>query len=353
MEKKILRQAIEAFKENFSFQVEIVDIQHDDADLGADAEIRMTIQNRELTFHAQITPTVNRPVIGILMQHKDDFSQARLLVSHYINPVMAEKLKDNDINFIDTAGNAYINAGPVFIFVKGNKAEKSPAALSRGKAFTRSGLKMIYALLCDKNLLNRPYREIASASGIALGTVGQVIDNLKELGFIIDLGTRGRKLTNNAGLFNRWCQDYTEKLKPKLLLGRFEGSDDFWRSGRLEPDQGQWGGEVAAFKLTGYLKPQTVVLYAKEEKLREILLQNRLKKTENGNIEIYKEFWSIDGMQDKPFVHPFIIYADLLEINNQRTIETAKVIYDEHIAGYFRKSQLRARKSDFGNSKSS
>jgi hypothetical protein len=230
--------------------------------------------------------------------------------------------------------------------VDGDRCDTLPAEL-------RSGLKMIYALLCDKNLLNRPYREIASASGIALGTVGQVIDNLKELGFIIDLGTRGRKLTNNDGLFNRWCQDYTEKLKPKLLLGRFEGPDDSWQSGRLEPDQGQWGGEVAAFKLTGYLKPQTVVLYAKEEKLREILLQNRLKKTENGNIEIYKTFWSIDGIKDKPFVHPFIIYADLLEINNQRTIETAKVIYDEHIAGYFRKSQLRARKSDFGNSKSS
>ena len=41
------------------------------------------------------------------------------------------------------------------------------------------------------------------------------------------------------------------------------------------------------------------------EKLKEILLQNRLKKTENGNIEIYKKFWSIDGTQDKPVVHPF------------------------------------------------
>jgi hypothetical protein len=178
MEKKILRQAVASFKENFGFQAEIIDFQHDNADLRIDAAIKMTIQKKELTFHAEITPTVNRSVIGILMQHKNDFSQARLLVSHYINPVMAEKLKENDINFIDTAGNAYINAGPVFIFVKGNKAEKSSVAPSKGKAFTRSGLKMIYALLCDKNLLNRPYREIAGASGIALGTVGQVIDNL-------------------------------------------------------------------------------------------------------------------------------------------------------------------------------
>lgn len=222
--------------------------------------------------------------------------------------------------------------------MKGNKARKLLVAPSKGKAFTQSGLKMVYALLCDKILLNRPYREIAGASGITLGTVGQVIDNLKELGFIIDMGARGKKLTNNEVLFNRWCMDYTEKLKPKRLLGKFEGPDDFWMHCLLDPDQGQWSGEVAAFKLTNYLRPQNVILYVREENLRDILLRNRLKKTGNGNIEIYKKFWSNNGKQDESIVHPFIIYADLMEINNQRTIETAKVIYDQNIAGYFRKN---------------
>jgi hypothetical protein len=338
MEKKLLKQAIESFKENFGFQMEIEDFQHHNSELRIDAVLKMTIQQMELKFYAEIKSTVNSSLIGILMHHKNDFPHAQLLVSNYINPLMAEKLKENDINFIDVAGNAYINAHPVFIFVKGNKPRKSLVAPSKGKAFTQSGLKMIYALLCDEILLNRSYREIASASNIALGTVGQVIENLKELGFIIDMGARGKKLTNNDVLFNRWCMDYTEKLKPKLLLGRFEGPDDFWMHCLLEPDQGQWSGEVAAFKLTNYLRPQNVILYVREENLKNILLRNRLKKKENGNIEIYKKFWSNSGKQDESIAHPFIIYADLMEINNQRTIETAKVIYDQNIAGYFRKS---------------
>jgi len=338
MENKFLRLVLESFNKNFGFQMEIEECQHDNCDLRIDAVLKMKTQNMEFKFSAEIKSIVNLSVIGFMLHHKNDFSCAQLLVSNYINPIMAEKLKNNGINFIDAAGNAYINTPPVFIFVKGNKEKKEQAVSSMGKAFTPSGIKMIYALLCNKMLIDKSYREIAKTSGIALGTVGRVIENLKKLGFVIDMGSRGKKLTSSKALFDRWCIDYAEKLKPKLLLGTFEGPDDFWKEFHLEPDQGQWGGEVAAFKLTNYLKPENAIIYVIDEKLRDIVLQNRLKRTKKGNIEIFKNFWPIDAKQDKSIVHPFLIYADLLEINNQRTIETAKVIYDQNIAGYFRKS---------------
>ena len=338
MENKILKFAIEAFRKSCGLQMNIEKVQYSTGDFRIDAVIKMKVQQKEFKFVAEIKSVMNSSVIGFMLHHKNDFPHAQLLVSNYVNPVMAGRLKSNEINFIDTVGNAYINIPPVFIFVKGNKPPLSRAISAKGKAFTPSGLKMIYALLCDEKLLNRPYRSMAKASCIALGTVSRVIDNLKKLGFVIDMGVRGKKFANRDVLFNRWCMDYAEKLKPKLLLGRFEGPYDFWKKSSLEPDQGQWGGEVAAFKLTKYLRPQNVIIYAREEKLRDILLQNKLKRTEKGNIEIYKNFWSIDGKQDKSIVHPFIIYSDLLEINDQRTIETAKVIYDKNIAGYFRES---------------
>jgi hypothetical protein len=338
MENIILKSAIKAFKKSGGLRMDIEKNQSPARDLRIDAVIKMKTQQKEFKFLAEIKPVINASIIGFLLHHKNDFPQNQLLVSNYVNPIMAEKLKDNEINFIDTVGNAYINTPPVFIFVKGNKQPLSRAISSKGKAFTPSGLKMIYALLCDEKLLNRSYRDIAKTSGIALGTVSRVIDNLKGLGFVIDMGVRGKKFALREVLFNRWCVDYAERLKPKLLLGRFEGPDNFWEHCLLKPDHGQWGGEVAAFKLTKYLKPQNVTIYAKEEKLRDILLQNKLKRREKGNIEIYKKFWPIDGKQDKSIVHPFIIYSDLLEINNQRTIETAREIYDQNIAGYFRES---------------
>lgn len=338
VKNKILKFAIEAFKKSCGLQMRIGKVQYPAGDLKIDAVLKMKVQQKELKFAVEIKSVMNSSVIGFMLHHKNEFPNAQLLVSNYVNPTMAERLKGNEINFIDTAGNSYINIPPVFIFVKGNKPPRSQTISAKGKAFTPSGLKMIYALLCDEKLLNRPYRSMAKASCIALGTVSRVIDNLKELGFVIDMGVRGKKFANRDVLFNRWCMDYAEKLKPKLLLGRFEGPYDFWKKSSLEPSHGQWGGEVAALKLTKYLRPQNVIIYAREEKLRDILLQNKLKRTEKGNVEIYKIFWPIDDKLDKSVVHPFIIYSDLLEINNQRTIETAKMIYDKNITEYFRES---------------
>jgi hypothetical protein len=76
-----------------SLIVKILDFQHDKADLKINAFVMMTIQKRKLTFHAEINPTVNTSALGTLMQHKNDFFQTQLLVSNYIDPVTAEKLK--------------------------------------------------------------------------------------------------------------------------------------------------------------------------------------------------------------------------------------------------------------------
>lgn len=341
MEKKLLRRSIEAFSKGFGPQMkmDLEEACQASGDLRIDARVKIKFQGMELIFCAEVKSVVNKSVIGFMLYHKNDFPHDPLLVTSYVNPVMADALRRSGINFIDSAGNAYIDRLPVFIFVKGNKANKKQNITFQGKAFNLSDLKMVYALLCNEGVLNRPYREIARVSCVALGTVGPVIENLKKLGFILDMGSRGKKIVNKKALFDRWCLDYVEKLRPKLLLGRYKGPENFWQEGLLSSDFGQWGGEVAAFKLTHYLKPQNVVIFARENALKNIILQNRLKRTEYGNVEILKKFWPEDQAgTDKSIVHPFIIYAELLGINNQRTIETAKMIYDKDIAGYFRES---------------
>ena len=340
-EKKLLELSIKTFNKNFGSQMEMVleDSRQVSENQKYDARLKIKTQSVELRFCAEARSAVNRSVIGFMLHHKDDFSCNQLLITNYVNPVMADELRKSCINFIDLAGNAYIDCPPVFIFIKGNKAENKQSVSLQGKAFNVSDLKMVYALLCNEDLLNKPYREIARFSCVALGAVGPVIKNLKKLNFILDMSTRGKKLVNKKALFDRWCLDYVEKLKPKLLLGRYKGPENFWKLDHLDPVLGQWGGEVAAFKLTKYLKPQHAVIFAKEKALKNIIIQNRLSKSENGNIEVLEKFWPDDQTgTDKSIVHPFVIYADLLGINNQRTIETAKMIYNKNIAGYFRKS---------------
>ena len=148
------------------------------------------------------------------------------------------------------------------------------------------------------------------------------------------MGKRGRRLANKAKLIERWVTTYPELLRPKLVLGRYRAVDrDWWKHAPFQNFQAWWGGEVAAAKLTKYLKPEQVTIYIKG-KPAELLLTNKLKKDPNGDVELLEAFWQIN--YDWPHTElapPLLIYADLLATGDARNIETAMMIYEQELAG--------------------
>jgi hypothetical protein len=125
---------------------------------------------------------------------------------------------------------------------------------------------------------------------------------------------------------------YPERLRPKLILGRFRGEYNWWLHVKLDPLAAQWGGEVAAAKLTQYLKPEITTIYTDLQQLDQLLLVNRLKRDATGDVEILERFWKPgEKLEDNELVHPILIYADLLATGNERNIEAAKIIYDRNI----------------------
>jgi hypothetical protein len=145
---------------------------------------------------------------------------------------------------------------------------------------------------------------------------------------------RGRKirLINKERLLERWIAAYTEQLRPKLTLGRYRGAAGWWKEAVLDPDRALWGGEVAALKLTGHLNPQETTIYAGKENLAALLIQHKLKKDPTGDVELLHRFWRQDAvLPNRDMVHPLLVYADLMATGNQRNIETARMIYDQHI----------------------
>jgi hypothetical protein len=93
-----------------------------------------------------------------------------------------------------------------------------------------------------------------------------------------------------------------------------------------------WGGEVAAAKLTGYLRPEQMTIYVRE-RAAQLQLAYQLRKDPDGNIELLKAFWDIECEQtEKELVPPLLIYADLLAMSDPRNIETAHLLYDQELA---------------------
>ncbi len=93
---------------------------------------------------------------------------------------------------------------------------------------------------------------------------------------------------------------------------------------------------MAAAKLTNYLKPEQITIYA-QKMLGEFLLTNKLKKDPNGDVEILEAFWQTE--YDWPYPEltpPLLIYADLLATGDARNIETARMIYEQQLTGLIR-----------------
>jgi hypothetical protein len=336
-ETELLELALEALRKNLAGQAEIKTVKPvRDSRLCADYLLRIVMQGKEIRYYAEIKANVTKADKLLAMMRKGEFDHPILLVAKYINTQLADELKQNGTEFIDTAGNAFINQPPLYIFVKGNKPDivKTPPPK---RTFKPAGLKVIYAFLCNPGLENKTYREIAAQTGVALGTVDWIIKELKELRFLLDMGKRGQRLIQKENLLQRWVTAYPEQLRPKLTLGRFRGEYGWWQRKTFDPFKGQWGGEVAAAKLTQYLQPQIITIYTAPQELDQLLIKNRLKRDQTGDVEILKRFWKPPEIwKYEDLVHPILIYADLLATGNERNIEAAKMVYDQHIVQLIR-----------------
>jgi len=159
--------------------------------------------------------------------------------------------------------------------------------------------------------------------------------DLREEGYVLDMGKRGKRLINKKKLLEKWVEAYNEKLKPKLLLGRYQAEKfDWWKFTTIKEYGAYWGGEVAAAILTEYLLPETAIIYIKDKRqnLAKLLLMNKLKENTRGDVEILNTFWEIDYYPTHPeLVHPLITYADLLATGDARNIETAQKIYEREL----------------------
>lgn len=339
-ENIVLKQAIKALDKETGIRLDIIELEREvinnknifqfDAIVG--------IKGYEpLQFAVEIKRHAQHINFGAIINQLDRLPMKGLLVADYINPNMAERLKDEEVQFIDTVGNAYINAEPLFIYIKGNK-KKYQAANKREekrRAFTQTGLKVIYAFLCDPKLVRAPYREIADKADVALGTVGWVVGDLKEMGYLIDRGDKkNRTLKNYFELLDKWVEAYPGTLRPKQVIGEFnKDALADTRNVNLREYNAYWGGEVAGAEYTGYLRGEIDTIYVPEKDKANIIKKLKLFKGGNdkyGVLKLYKPFWKMPKDYNG-YVHPVLAYADLIATGDARNIETARMIKDEHI----------------------
>lgn len=334
-EKTIAIRALEAFRNATGLDARY----QPDAIVGqrqADGIVRIENGDQNLELATEIKRGVNRATVGLVRRQMHEVGRI-LLLTDYVNPELADTLKDHGIGFIDTVGNAFINEPPLYVYIKGNKPKNDLKKDRVARLFKPGGLRVLFALLNQPGAEDKPYRDIAADAGVALGTVNWVVYDLKDAGFLVTLGRKGRRLINRADLLRRWVEAYPEQLRPKLVQARFRTEEPNWWKDVKPAEYGAlWGGEIAAAEMTGHLKPERFVIYT-DQPPGELVFRYRLKKDVRGNVEILKPFWKFDWQTaERGLVPTLLVYADLMATADPRNVEAAEMIYDEHLAGLVR-----------------
>jgi hypothetical protein len=315
-----------------------------------DAVIEIAEGGKRFQFFAEVKAVDRAVALAAVKNRLEPYGRKGVLVAPYLTAELAQHCRDRlDLQFIDTAGNAYLRIPGLYVFVRGERPHgpTAPTATGARGAGTATTLRATFVLLCKPALLTAPYREIAEAAGIGLGTVGWAFFELERRGYLAAAAQRwNRRLLEPARLLDEWVTTFPIRLRPKLNPRRFRAADPgWWEQARL-PDGARWGGEVAAAKLTDHLKPAAATIYLEPETAREALAtlvqEHRLRADPQGNVEIVDAFWKLPELPEKgaprDLVPPLLVYADLMATLDPRNLEVAKRIRERYIEHALRRA---------------
>lgn len=302
----------------------------------ADALLRIDRGGRKEHFLAEVKNVDRRMALGQVKLQLTafigaDYPQYRpLLVTQYLTPDLIDECHKLDLHFIDAAGNMYIDTDFMLLDIRGRKRPENFLKYQY-KANNPAGLKIIFALLCKPELVDAPYREIAQFARVAIGTVGPVLKDLMERGYLAERRAH-RDFARRNELLEEWVTFYPANLKPTLDGRRFQAD----REKLVKADLGQygayWGGEYGAEKLTRHLRAERFTIYVPGAPPRELMANARMQRDPDGNTEILHTFWHPDLVKPPKDLAPtLLIYADLIATAIDRNLDTAKEVYERFL----------------------
>lgn len=340
-EERLILDALIALKQQVNIEGKLIDQQSVSSGRhSSDAVIDLAHDGNSIRYLVECKSSVDRKAqIDKIRQQLANGDAAGLLITSYITKELANYCRATGLQFIDTSGNAYLHASGLFIFITGEKSGRNPYAAREPKGLTNpAALRVVFALLANPNDLNSPYKDIARHAGVSLGTVYNVLDDLEKRGYLINKKGAGsrRRLLEARRLTDEWAINYPTTLRSKLGSRRFSAPDSiWWKNTDLEEFDCAWGSEVAAAKMTGYLKPGSQTLYVRPDDMDKVIQtlvkRYRIRPDDAGEFEILEKFWHWDADIVPKLAPPLLIYSELLAILDSRTQETARMIKEKFI----------------------
>lgn len=303
-----------------------------------DGEVSLELGGRNLKYHVEIKNELRNYHLQRIEALNRGY-QPFMVVAARLFPKIKEELRTQNIAYMEANGNVFLKTNDNIVWIETNPPIRTETKTG-SRAFTKTGLKVLFQFLLDETCINKTYRQIAEQTGTGIGNITNIIAGLKQDGFLLPIAKNEYRINNKKALLNKWVTAYDLRLKPTLKIGtfRFLKAEDFnnWKNVAIIKGKTWWGAEPAGGLLTNYLRPAELTLYSTETR-NDLIKNYRLIPDEKGNVKAYEKFWNNGDVNtnantvEDVVVPPLLVYADLMNTNDRRCIETAQKIYDGFI----------------------
>jgi hypothetical protein len=356
-ENQIVNAALERLKALHPIQIKNLRFEENGrAEGGWDGEVTLKTAEGMASYlfevKSHLRPQIIRHLRILANSHRKQRGQSKalLLLSDYVNPSLGHQLKEAGINFIDTAGNVFLKQEPgLHLYVEGKKPHTTLKAIPT-RLFQPSGLALLFGLLAEPESVNWSYRELARGNSVALGTVGWIMRDLREQGYVEPLGKDRLQLIRKKELLDRWVDGYATRLRPKILVGEFvdqtrdlDAVVDAVKKYAFE-EHIHWAltGGFGAFELLHHYRGGGLAIFVEKWRPHTALAAMHLLPREGGDVKVFRSFSpqvfrNLDGHKGHPVVHPLLVYAELLFHGGDRELETARLLYTSFLEPFLAK----------------
>lgn len=312
-----------------------------------DVQLVLDTEVGRLTYFYEIKRGLSLPRLEhLILQLQRDSREAKarpLLLADYVPPRLAQRLVEAGVNFVDEAGNVYIDSpGKLYIRLQGARPKRLPES-KIGRLHQPSGLQVVFVFLAEPRAVSMSYRELAKASGVALGSVAQVVLEMKKKGYLEQRGHDEWLLTRKRELFDFWLGGYGDALRPKLVVGRFQSPerdlDQTLVRVQKEAEAARISlavtGGFAADLLTRHFRGDQLGFFVSEWPA-ELTRRLRWLPSQQGPVTVLRQFshlvfFTVKEPVNFPVAHPLLVYAELVFQGRDRELEAAKLLYNRYL----------------------
>ena len=304
------------------------DLAVQEEDVGADARIRAKVGGVDVEFLLEVKgASLDPKALQKLRKQLKKRNMPMVLGMAWIPAQRGRTLRESGINYLDTAGNAFLDLPGLQVYRETNDQPAVDPVRKRppGGAFNASAVRVGLQLLMDPPLVGSNLRAIAALAGVSAPSAKFALDAFKADGYVVEIGRKGRELVEREAFLRKWAHSYNLNYRPKYALGTYSTEIDAMV---LDGFQACWGGEPAADLLTGNLKPAATVVYSHSGKIGPLVAGNRLRPDSRGVVHLVAACWETRQQEPQGTAPAFVVFADLLDTRDPRCIEVAEGIFD-------------------------